>query len=145
MNPRNRPLVPAPALLHTPRTSAMGPTPLSTGDSKSQTHTQSSQEPRSDKSQKQMELKAVFYWNVHEGGSPCSSLGLLDERKKGQCGRGSCDRHRGLPPWGHHRCSKKTLPGRRKESRKCESAGERLRGSGRQDQVYMSSFSGSQL
>ena len=35
-----------------------------------------------------MELKAVFYWKVHEGGSPCSSLGLLDERKKGQCGKG---------------------------------------------------------
>ena len=39
VNPRNRPLVPAPALLHTPRTSAMGPAPLSTGDRKSQTHT----------------------------------------------------------------------------------------------------------
>ena len=38
-----------------------------------------------------------------------------------------------------------TLPGRRKENRKCESAGERLRGSGRQGQVHMPSFSGPQL
>ena len=38
-----------------------------------------------------------------------------------------------------------TLPGRRKENRKRESAGERLRGSGRQDHVHMPSFSGPQL
>ena len=98
MNPRNGPLAPIPALLHTLRTSAMGPAPLSTRDRKSQTHTQSSWEPRSHRSQKQMELKAVFYWKVHEGGSPCSSLGLLDERKKGQCGRGLCVRHWGYIP-----------------------------------------------
>ena len=66
---------------------------------------QSSRGPRGHRSQKQMELKAVFYWKVHEGGSPCSSLGLPDERKKGQCGRGSCYRHRGLHRRGLHRCT----------------------------------------
>ena len=91
-----------------------------------------------------MELKAVFYWKVHEGGSPCSSLGLPDERKKGQCGRGSCYRHWGLHRWGFTGAQAQTLPGRRKENRKRESAGERLRGSGRQDHVHVPSFSGPQ-
>lgn len=35
-----------------------------------------------------------------------------------------------------------TPPGRRKENQRCDSAGQRLRGSGRQDQVHLSSLSG---
>lgn len=82
----------------------------------------------------------VFYWKVHERGIP--GLGTRMKGRMGSAGEGSVQAP-GSASLGTSQGQQEQIPpGRRKENQRCDSAGRRLRGSGRQDQVHLSSLSG---
>ena len=143
MNPRNGPFVPAPALLHTSVTSAVGPSPLATGDWKSQLHThlpRASRSPEVIGARNKWSRKWSFIGKYMREASQVWAP--WRKGRMGSVGEGSATGTRICIPGASQVQREQTPPGRRKENQRCDSAGQRLRGSGRQDQAHSSSLSG---